>query len=248
MKSNRLALFSLVLGVLLVVFPFAAFAQEVEVDGPTFQDLLDQLFGTETTPGLLEGGQHFQLHAEDVTLTPEEFALFFTPSEDNSADFADLIAAAKQIKGAELKIEGILEGGGPFEFRLSGKQVKAEGLVLTQEEFDALVAELQGIDGLHEAKIEATVDGRVLIAKLENRAGRVKIEDRELRENEEGGRAGLDRDRRGREDREVEHGRVDRPERLEKIERVEKVERIERPERVERFERPEIEHGGPGRR
>ena len=240
MKTRTLSILGLLLTVSVLAFPTIASAQEareVKIEGATFQEVLDRLFGTTTTTGLLSGTNRFDLHAEEITLTPEQAALFFNPTTVNASDFADLISAVEKNKG-ELKIEGNVLGGDSFQFQLSGKQVKAEGLVLTQAQFDALVAELKGISGLKEAKIEATVDGRLLEAKLENQAGRVKIE-------------GLEHDRRGPE-RAGDHRGPARPakvevERGERVERAERVEKVERVERTERIEHPELEHGGAGR-
>jgi len=229
---------------------------EVVLENPDFQVVLDQLFGSTTSDGLLQGTKHFELRAENVVMTPEQADMFFIPSSTNPADISDLIAKAETIKGAELKISGSVDGA-PFDLKLSGKQVKAEGLVLTQAEFDALIAQLQATTGLHEAKIEATVDGQLKVAKLENVAGRVKIENRDLH---------------GKEPRPVPHveplsgtgkpdaggisdhtarpekiEKVGRPEKIEKIERPEKIERVERPEKVERIERPDVAQSGKGR-
>jgi hypothetical protein len=175
----------------------------------------------------LEGDKKFSLHAKDVTMTAEQADLFFNPSETNLSDFADLVAAAEALK-ANLKIEGELLDMDSFKLNLSGKQIKVEGLVLTQAEFDALIAELKEIDSLKQAKITATVDGRTMIAKLENQPGRVKIEDKGLAPEE----------RRGA-NRSSNSGKPERPER---VERVSRGERPERPEKIERIER-----GGPGR-
>ena len=207
-----------------LLLPVPVSAQEVKLEDVSFQEVLDRLFGTASTPGLLDGDTRFQLHAEGVILTSDQLS-FFVPTEANTSDFADLIAAAEQIRGSELKIQGLI-GDVPFDFKLSGKQIKLDGITLTQAELDALVAELQGIEGLDEAKIQAFVDGEVVVVKIENVPGRVRIDNRgtqqEAHLNAREGRGALNR-----------------------IERPEKVERSERPERAERFERPERpERGG----
>jgi hypothetical protein len=181
MKSRSLTLFALFVGISTMMVGSLAHAQtqDVKLDGPDLQVVLDKLFGTTTSDGLLQGTKSFELRAENIVLTPEQADMFFTPSPTNPEDISDLIAKAEAIKGAELKLSGSINGAS-FDFKLAGKEVKAEGLVMTQAEFDVLVAQLKASPGLHEAKIEATVDGQLKIAKLEIVAGKVKIETRNL--------------------------------------------------------------------
>ena len=249
--------------ILMTVAPGKAQAQDVRLDGSDLQVVLDQLFGTTDADGLLEGTRPFQLHADNVVMTEAQASMFFSPTAENPADISDLILKAEAIKGAELKIEGSMAGE-PFELKLSGKQAKIEGLVLTQAEFDALVAELRASPGLHEAKIEATVDGELLVAKLQNVPGRVKIEHHgftdegphpvPLGDAKSGKRTSdvrmalVDRDKGlERSGRPEKLERVERPERVEKMERPEKIERVERPVKIEKIERPEVAHSGKGR-
>jgi hypothetical protein len=222
-STTRIALLSLLLCVSLLL-PAAVSAQEVKLEDVSFQEVLDRLFGTAATPGLLDGDEKFQFHAEGVVLTSDQL-LFFVPTDANTSDFADLIAAAEQIRGAELKIQGLIDGV-PFDLKLSGKQVKLDGITLTQAELDVLVEELQGIEGLHEAKIQAFVDGEEVVVKIENIPGRVKIE---------GG--ALQQEARGRGMNEA-RGALNRPEKLERPVKPERAERIERFERPERGGRP----------
>jgi hypothetical protein len=181
MKSRSLTLFALLAGIgtMLISGPANAQVQNVKLEGPDFQVVLDQLFGSTTSDGLLQGTKSFELRAENVVITPDQADMFFVPSSTNTQDISDLIAKAEAIKGTELKISGSIDGG-PFDLKLSGKQVKVEGLVLTQAEFDALIQQLQSTAGLHEAKIEANVDGQLKVAKLQNIPGRVKIENRDF--------------------------------------------------------------------
>lgn len=226
--------------------PASAQAQVVKLDGQDIQVVLDQLFGSKTSDGLLDGTKHFELHAENVVMTPEQADKFFVPSLTNPEDISDLILKAEGIKGSELKISGSL-GGDSFEVKLSGKQVKIDGLVMTQAEFDRLVAELKATPGLHEAKLEATVDGERLVAKLQNVPGRVRIEHHGF--TDEGPhpvphtepRADKSKSdaRLALADHEKRPDNAARPEKIEKIERPEKVEKIERPEKIEKIERPE---------
>jgi hypothetical protein len=92
------------------------------------------------------------------------------------------------------------------------------------------------------------VDGRLIEIKMQNRAGRVKIEDRELRGADRGQSAG---NRGGPAVRGLERAElaratgIERREAIERPARIERVERVERVERIERIERPEV---GRGRR
>ena len=122
-------------------------------------------------------------------------------------------------------------------------------------------------------QIEVTVDGQVRELKMENMAGRVKIENREVhgkdarldtrsgRGNDKGKsdvrlitsdrgdhRDGVARpDKVEKVERPEKVEKIERPEKIEKIERPEKVEKIELPEKIERIEKPEVSHGGSGR-
>jgi len=253
MKSRSLSLFVLLagFGTMVISGPAHAQVQEVKLEGPDFQVVLDQLFGSTTSDGLLQGTKSFELRAENVILTPQQADMFFVPSSTNTRDISDLIAKAEAIKGTELKISGSIDGG-PFDLKLSGKQVKAEGLILTQAEFDTLISQLQITPGLHEAKIEANVDGQLKVAKLENIPGRVKIENRDFHGKDSHPVSHVEplSDKSKDDTRPALSERSDhdvRPEKLEKIERPEKVEKIERPDKVERIERPEVAQSGKGR-
>ncbi|HLQ78075.1 MAG TPA: hypothetical protein VK210_12015 [Terriglobia bacterium] len=254
MNSRKLNILWLMIGLcaLLLIHPAVSVAQEVKLEGASLQEVLDRLFGTPTTPGLLQGDKAFELRAQDLVLTGAQADLFFAPSTTNKSDLSDLIAAAELIKGSQLRLEGTVDGT-PFDLKLAGKEVKADGLVLTQAEFDALVDQLKTTSGLKEVKIEATVDGRLVELKMENTPGRVSIEDKGLPKHDARIRdtnRGTDSKRDHDEGRLEAANHANRPERAERIERVEKVERpeaVEHVERVERLERPELEHGGSGR-
>jgi hypothetical protein len=243
MKELRFSAVLLWACVLSLAFTNVAAAQEVKLEGVPFQQILDRLFGTTANPGLLDSNKRFELRAEDVVLTRDQALSFFVPTSANTSDIADFITAAEQLRGVNVKVEGLMDGA-PFEFKLDGKEVKLEGLDLTRAQLDSLIEQLKGITGLREAKIESLVDGRPIEVKIENRAGRVKIEDRErhnadvrLRERER------DDDRERVSSREVSNR--DRGEReVERLERIEKVER-ERQEKIERMERPD--RRGPGK-
>jgi hypothetical protein len=245
MKSRFLAVFALLagFGTILISDPAIAQVQDVKLEGADFEAVLDQLFGSTSSDGLLEGTKSFELRAENVVLTPQQADLFFVPSSTNSKDISDLIAKAEAIKGAEVKISGSIDGG-PFDLKLSGKQVKAEGLILTQAEFDALILQLQNTPGLHEAKIEANVDGQLKVAKLENIAGRVKIENRDFPGDFPGKDPNAVPHVEPLSDKSKSDTRPVLSERPDRDVRPAKVEKIERPEKVERVERPEVAESG----
>jgi hypothetical protein len=264
MKSRSMALFALLAGICAILISGPATAQvqdtktqDIKLDSPEFQALIDQLFGTTTSDGLLQGTKRFDLHVQNLVLTPAQADMFFTASATNTQDISDLIAKAEAIKGSEVNISGSIDGK-PFDLRMEGKQVKADGLVLTQAEFDALVAQLQSTTGLHEAKIEATVDGKLMVAKLENVPGKVKIENRDLHGKDphpvphvehHADKTNSDvrtsiADRGDHDVRPENMDKIERPEKVEKIERPEKIERVERPDKADRIERPEVAQGG----
>src|SRR5688572_29823203 len=91
MKSRESIFFALALVIGGLVFPAGASAENVKLDGAPFQEVLDKLFGTPETSGLLAGDRNFSLHAKELSLTPEQADLFFNPSEANTSDFADLL-------------------------------------------------------------------------------------------------------------------------------------------------------------
>jgi hypothetical protein len=224
---------------LLLLTANLASAQEVKLDGVSFQQVLDRLFGTTANPGLLAGKERFELRATDVTLTAAQEQSFFVPTAANNSDFAALVTAAEQIKGSEVKIRGLVDGK-PFDIKLEGKELKVEGLNLTQAQLDSLVNQLKGISGLREAKIESVVDGKPMVVKIENRAGVVKVVDLPRHH---------DRERHGDNDNDNHgHGSGNgQSARADLIEKPQHIDKVERPEKIDHIERPEIEHGGSGR-
>ncbi len=231
-------------------------AIRINLEGVLFQEVLDQLFGTtETTElsgltvisGLLDGDNPIVLHASDVTLTAEEAQNFFIPgpASPSGLDFAALIGAFEELKRGNIRIEGLVDGS-PFKFMVAGRQIKLDGLDLTQAELDSLVASLQEIPGLHEAKIDAIVDGEPVSVKIQNKAGQVRIQGSDL-----GSGDGVletsgaeNQGRRGNRVERIEAAKSNRGlERVERMERFEKPEKVERLERIERIERPEIARG-----
>jgi hypothetical protein len=217
---------------LMLIFSNLAVAQEVKLDGVPFQQVLDRLFGTTSNPGLLSANQHFELRAENVTLTRDQEQSFFVPSSANTEDIADLVTAAEQARGT-VKIEGSVDGA-PFELKVSGREVKLEGLSLTQAQLDSLIQQLKGISGLREAKIESIVDGRKTEVKIENRAGVVKVEDRDRHNGAHVHDADNDHEQSASSQNRGpgSSASFDRPQKIEKVDRI---------------ERPETEHGGSGR-
>jgi hypothetical protein len=130
---------------------------QVTLNEPSWQAVLDKLFGTPDN-GLVDGTKSFQLRAEDVTLTAEQSAAFFNSSSTSSQDLAALIDAAIALKG-QVRMDGTIDGK-PFELKLAGRELKLDGLTLTTAQREALSAELLGISGLKQVKIDALVDGK----------------------------------------------------------------------------------------
>jgi len=157
---------------------------------PTWQAVLDKLFGTPDS-GLLDGKKAFDFRAEDVKLTANQSASFFTSSTSSSANLAALIEAAQALHG-QVRMEGTIEGK-PFEFKLAGREIKIEGLNLTTAQREALATELRGISGLHEAKIDALVDGKATTTVIAGGKERVLLIGGERPENRSGDKEKLDR-------------------------------------------------------
>lgn len=53
-------------------------ATHVTLEAPEWETVLDRLFGTPDSGGLLDGTKSFEFRAEDLTLTAEDFSAFFT--------------------------------------------------------------------------------------------------------------------------------------------------------------------------
>jgi hypothetical protein len=235
----RYSLFAcLVLGTLMMVPPTTVYSQDkqaaqataksqtvvkVELDKPGWQSVLDRLFGTPES-GLLDGTAAFNFRAEDLRLTSDQSAAFFT-STSSAADLADLIAGATALKG-QVRMEGTIDGT-PFELKLAGRELKIEGIAMTSIQRDALMAELKGISGLHEAKIEGLVDGRANTIHLAGGKERISL-----------GRDPLDVGRRDGKDKTLDGisgtargaGRVDLPGVVDVDSRARGAGRIELPE------------------
>lgn len=190
----------------------------VNLKSPDWQTVLNRLFGTPDA-GLIDGDRAFHFRAEDLTLTAAQAELF--TSVDSVENLSSLIEAAEALRG-NIRLEGTIDGQ-PFELKLAGHELKIEGLTLTAAQREALVAELSGISGLKEMKIEALVDGQMTVTKFQGGHEKLEIRHRGRPEHP-----------RGHERIEIErHGRAGR-------------DAIERPVRVEKPERGE--HGVPGRR
>lgn len=180
------------------------------LNNPDWQTVVDSLFGTLENDGLLEGKGPFQLRAEGITLTSTQ-AEFFT-AIDSPQSLSALIEAAESLRG-NIRMEGTIDGE-PFELKLAGRELKIEGLNLTEAQREALVAELSGISGLKEMKIQAVVDGRMTVTKYQGGHEKLEIRDR-VRPNRER----LDRPQKP----EIARERVERPARMEKTERPERA-------------------------
>lgn len=191
----------------------------VTLEAPEWETVLDRLFGTPDSGGLLDGTRSFEFRAEDLTLTAEEFSAFFT-SPTSPAALAALVETTQALHGT-VRLEGTIDGQS-FELKIAGHELKLEGLTLTSDQLQALVAELKA-SGLHEMKIEALVDGEWTVAKVERNHEKLEIRGREHED---------------RGSRLKDYSHRERPQKIE-IEHRSKPERIERPGRFERPEKPE---------
>jgi hypothetical protein len=233
MKHRRVAISALTLSacVASLLLPCPASAQEVRLENVSFDQVLTELFGTPEIPGLLDGQKKFKLHAERVTLTRKEASSFFGPGSPEVDDLGDLIAAAGRLQGTELRIKGLRDGS-PFELKLSGNQVKLDGISLTQAHMDAVVEQLQGISGLPDSTIDATVDGRPIVVRIGNTQGRAKRDPPERVTAERIATTSVER--------------VARPERIQ----IEPLTKVEKPVKLDRIRigRIERDDDGGGRR
>ena len=199
------------------IAPTDAKITTIHLNSPDWQIVIDNLFGTLDAPdgGLLDGTKNFELRAEDLVLTSTQ-AEFFT-AIDSPQSLSGLIEAAELLRG-KIRLDGTIDGQ-PFELKLAGRELKISGLTLTAAQRDALVAELSGISGLHEMKIEAIVDGQRTITKVQGGHEKLEIRSASGRPVHTGKPERVEIERRGRS---LGH------------ERIERLERIDRPERPER--------------
>jgi hypothetical protein len=214
----------------------------VNLKAPEWQAVLDRLFGTPDN-GLVDGTGAFRFQAEDLTLTTEQSAAFF--AADSPQSLSALIEAVEALHGT-VRLEGIV-GEQPFELKIAGRELKLEGLTLTEAQRQALVNELKGISGLHEMKIQALVDGRMTVTKVQGNHEKLEIEGRSHEKIQRQDRGALeDRDERANRDRRdhVEKIEIERPEKPEKVEIHERIERSGRIDRIERIEKPERGESG----
>jgi multidrug efflux pump subunit AcrA (membrane-fusion protein) len=144
----------------------------VNLAKPSWQAVTDKLFGT-PDGGLLDGKSAFNFSAKDVSLTSDQSAAFFGSSSSSSTNLAALVEAAEALRG-QVRMDGTIEGK-PFEMKLAGRELKIEGITLTAAQRDALSAELRGISGLHEAKIEALIDGRASVINIAGGRDRIEL-------------------------------------------------------------------------
>lgn len=189
---------------------------ELKLDAPTLDAVVDQLFGT-PDGGLLDGTKSFQLHAKNMELTAEQSASFFgSATEEN---LAALVEATEGLHGV-VHLSGEIAGE-DFELKISGAQLKLDGISLTAAQRDALIASLREVDGLKQIKINALVDGEKTTIRLQ---GNLLKSDLLARENgRENGRRGLDRAAEVR----AERLEVERPAKVEAHQRIENLGRLE---------------------
>jgi hypothetical protein len=186
---------------------------DVKLDAPTLDVVVDQLFGV-PDGGLLDGTKSFQLHAKNMELTAEQAATFLSPASPEN--LAALVAGTETLHGV-VHLQGEIDGE-DFDLKISGRQLKLDGITLTAAQRDALVASLREIEGLKQIKINAIVDGEKTTIRLQ---GNLLKDDLEAREaGRENGRRGLDRALEVRSER-AEHQRVERLEKLDRPDRGE---------------------------
>jgi hypothetical protein len=200
----------------------AAAQANITMAKPSWQAVMDKLFGTPDN-GLVDGKSAFQFRAEDVALTAEQGASFFSSSATSSADLASLIEAATALHG-QVRMDGTIDGK-PFELKLAGRELKIEGLTLTAAQREALSAELRGISALRETKINALVDGRASVIHIAGGQERLQLLGRERSESNGGaGERKVDVGSRADASGKVE---IDRGAKIESSGRVENSGRIE---------------------
>lgn len=196
------------------------FQTNVTLEAADWQTVLDRLFGTPDS-GLLDQTGSFEFRAEDITLTSAESLAFFT-SPTSAATLATLAETTQTLHGT-VRLEGTIDGQS-FELKIAGHELKLEGLTLTSAQLESLIAELR-TSGLHEMKIQALVDGRMTVVKIERNHEKVEVLGRKHEEN-----ASRFSDRGEREHPrkiEIEHPKHERVERHDRIEKLEKPERPE---------------------
>jgi len=187
---------------------------EIKLDGPTLDVVVNQLFGT-PDGGLLDGTKSFQLQVKNLELTPEQASNFLsTTSPDN---LTSLVAGTETLHGV-VHLQGEIDGHA-FELKISGSQLKLDGITLTAAQRDALIASLRDVDGLKEVKINAIVDGEKTTIRLQGNLLKSDLNPRET--GHENGRKGLDRAVEVRDEHADRQG----------IEHPERIERLEKPER-----------------
>jgi hypothetical protein len=197
----------------------------VILEAPDWETVLQRLFGTPDS-GLLDGTRPFEFRAEDVTLTALQSSAFFT-SPASPGTLAALAETTQTLHGT-VRLEGTIDGQS-FELKIAGHELKLEGLTLTSEQLQALVAELKA-SGLHEMKIQALVDGEMTVIKVQRNHEKIEILGRKHEQNRDSHLS--DRGNRERPGKiEIEHR--SKPERIERLERPGRFERPEKPERLE---------------
>jgi hypothetical protein len=189
---------------------------EIKLDAPTLDAVVQQLFGT-PDGGLLDGTKSFQLQAKNMELTAEQSANFF--SATSAENLATLVAGTETLHGV-VHLQGEIDGS-DFDLKISGRQIKLDGIVLTAAQRDALLTSLRGIDGLKEIKINAIVDGEKTTIRLQ---GNLLRNDPHLQEaGHENGNRGLDRASEVRNENAELHG-IEHPGRIEKLDKPERGE------------------------
>jgi hypothetical protein len=189
---------------------------EIKLDAPTLDVVVNQLFGM-PDGGLLDGTKSFQLHVKNLDLTTEQASNFL--STTSTQNLTSLVAGTEALHGV-VHLQGEIDGQ-DFELKISGRQLKLDGITLTAAQRDALIASLREIDGLKEIKINAIVDGEKTTIRLQGNLLRSDLSARNSGRDD--GKKGLDRALEVRSEH-AEHQGIEHPERIERLDKPERGE------------------------
>jgi len=189
---------------------------EIKLDAPTLDAVVNQLFGM-PDGGLLDGTKSFQLHVKNLDLTTEQASNFL--STTSTQNLTSLVAGTETLHGV-VHLQGEIDGQ-DFELKISGRQLKLDGITLTAAQRDALIASLRAIDGLKEIKINAIVDGEKTTIRLQGNLLRSDLNARNAGRDD--GKKGLDRAEEVRNEH-AEHQGIEHPERIERLDKPERGE------------------------
>jgi hypothetical protein len=189
---------------------------EIKLDAPTLDAVVKQLFGM-PDGGLLDGTKSFQLQVKNLELTTAQASTFFSTA--STENVTSVVAGTEALHGV-VHLQGEIDGH-DFELKISGHQLKLDGITLTAAQRDALIASLREVEGLKEIKINAMVDGEKTTIRLQGHLLKSDLNAREA--GHDNGRKGLDRALEVRSERAENHD-IEHPERIERLDKLERVE------------------------